>query len=214
MIMNEQKSQIALLKVALRLTELGYATYATIGELKHPTDLVGIKNKVCHKFQIKYMDRENTAVINVPRGNDGKKYEPGDFDFYALYVPTLDVVLFPAFEFMMKNIRLEFSKGVNTFFWYEDFLEPTMEAKKRSPKEFNLPRPKHLDERTGGARPETYKVERPSKETLNELIWSMPTTEVAKKFNMSDNGISRWISDYGLTKPPRGYWQRKNAGKN
>lgn len=48
---------------------------------------------------------------------------------------------------------------------------------------------------------------------LEQLLLQMPTVEVAKKFNMSDNGIARWAKKWNIIKPPRGYWQKKAVGK-
>jgi len=55
------------------------------------------------------------------------------------------------------------------------------------------------------------KVERPSKEELEKLLWKMPTTKIAEQFGVSDKAIGKWAKSYGIAKPPRGYWQKKNA---
>jgi hypothetical protein len=57
------------------------------------------------------------------------------------------------------------------------------------------------------------RVEHPSLERLKELIWSMPTLKVAKIFGVSDKTIQNWCDNYGIEKPPRGYWAKKSAGK-
>lgn len=49
---------------------------------------------------------------------------------------------------------------------------------------------------------------RPSKEELNILLWTKPTTEIAKDYGVSDRAISKWAKSYGLEKPSRGYWQK------
>jgi hypothetical protein len=52
------------------------------------------------------------------------------------------------------------------------------------------------------------KVERPSKEELEKLLWEKPTTQIAKQFGVSDVSIGKWAKAYGLAKPPRGYWSK------
>ena len=52
------------------------------------------------------------------------------------------------------------------------------------------------------------KVERPSKEELQKLIWEIPTIHVAKKFGVSDKAIEKWCKAYEIDKPPRGYWTK------
>lgn len=50
-------------------------------------------------------------------------------------------------------------------------------------------------------------------ERLNELLWKYPTTHIAKMFGVSDKAIEKRAKKLGLTKPPRGYWAKLNAGK-
>ena len=47
-----------------------------------------------------------------------------------------------------------------------------------------------------------------AKEELARLLWEMPTTDIAKQYNLSDNGVARWASKWNLDKPPRGYWSK------
>ena|SRR5271154_6721323 len=58
-------------------------------------------------------------------------------------------------------------------------------------------------------RPEARKVERPSKEDLEKLLWEKPTTQIAEQFGVSDKAVEKWAKAYGLSKPPRGYWLKK-----
>jgi len=51
-------------------------------------------------------------------------------------------------------------------------------------------------------------VERPDKDTLKNLLWSQPTSQLAKQFGVSDKAIEKWAKAYGLKKPPRGYWTK------
>lgn len=52
----------------------------------------------------------------------------------------------------------------------------------------------------------------PSKEELQKLVWEMPTTKVAKLFNVSDKAVEKRCKILGVNKPPRGYWA-KSASK-
>lgn len=58
-----------------------------------------------------------------------------------------------------------------------------------------------------------FKVPHPSKDELQKLLWEKPTTLIAKDFGVSDKAIEKWSKKYGCTKPPRGYWAKKAAGK-
>lgn len=52
---------------------------------------------------------------------------------------------------------------------------------------------------------------RPSKEELKKIIWTKPTTQVAKDFGVSDKAIEKWCKAYGIQKPPRGYWAKQQS---
>ncbi len=60
---------------------------------------------------------------------------------------------------------------------------------------------------------ECYNKERedgiPSIEELRELVWSKPSTHIAKDFGVSDRMIGKWCVKRGITKPPPGYWKKK-----
>jgi hypothetical protein len=56
------------------------------------------------------------------------------------------------------------------------------------------------------------KFEHPDKETLEKMIWSKPTTQVAKHFGVSDKAIEKLCKKLEIEKPPIGYWNRVNAG--
>ena len=55
------------------------------------------------------------------------------------------------------------------------------------------------------------KVKRPSKEDLQQLVWTKPTTQIAKDFGVSDKAIEKWCKAYGIQKPPRGYWAKQQS---
>lgn len=52
------------------------------------------------------------------------------------------------------------------------------------------------------------KIDWPSKETLEKLLWKKPTVSIAKDLNVSDKAVEKHIKKLGLSKPPRGYWTK------
>ena len=50
-----------------------------------------------------------------------------------------------------------------------------------------------------------------TKSKLQRLIWSMPTTEVAKKLGVSDVAIAKRCKMLEIEKPPRGYWSSERS---
>ena len=57
-----------------------------------------------------------------------------------------------------------------------------------------------------------HKYEHPNKETLEKLIWTKPTLEVAKEFGVSDKAVEKLCKKLEVEKPPRGYWNKVKAG--
>lgn len=53
----------------------------------------------------------------------------------------------------------------------------------------------------------------PSPEELEVLLWEIPTTEIAKKYGVSDSAVGKWCKKYNLEKPSRGYWRKLQAAK-
>ena len=53
----------------------------------------------------------------------------------------------------------------------------------------------------------------PGKKELEDVIWKLPTTQIAKKYNVSDKAVEKWAKYYGIKKPPRGYWAKVKSGK-
>lgn len=53
------------------------------------------------------------------------------------------------------------------------------------------------------------KVRRLSRQELHELIWSEPITTLAKRFGISDRGLTKVCKRSDIPTPPRGYWAKK-----
>lgn len=53
-----------------------------------------------------------------------------------------------------------------------------------------------------------------SREELYKEIWKTPARVLAEQFDISDVGLAKACKRMGIPRPPRGYWQRKEAGKS
>jgi len=56
------------------------------------------------------------------------------------------------------------------------------------------------------------KVRRLSRQELYELIWAEPITTLAKRFGISDRGLTKVCQRSDIPAPPRGYWAKIAAG--
>lgn len=52
----------------------------------------------------------------------------------------------------------------------------------------------------------------PSAQVLRELVWSMPTIEVANQFGVSDVAVGKLCRRLNVEKPARGFWRKVEAG--
>jgi very-short-patch-repair endonuclease len=55
------------------------------------------------------------------------------------------------------------------------------------------------------------KIMWPDKSYFEKVLWEIPTTKIAKNLGMSDNAVAKHIKKLGLTKPPRGYWNKNGS---
>lgn len=53
---------------------------------------------------------------------------------------------------------------------------------------------------------------KPSRVELYRMLWNEPTTNIAAKYGISDNAVSKWAKGYGINKPPRGFWRTMKTG--
>lgn len=58
------------------------------------------------------------------------------------------------------------------------------------------------------------KLSNVSKEELENLVWTIPTVEIAKLYAVSDTAIAKRCKKFGILKPPRGYWSKIRAQEN
>ncbi|PLZ79555.1 hypothetical protein CBP16_16335, partial [Fischerella thermalis WC217] len=132
----------------------------------------------------------NRTIWVDKKGIHQKKYQVGDFDYYAVYLPDIDKVVYPSVNFSGCYITTKVPNSATPFYWWEDFIDFTEDAPKRTYKEFGVDlttRKVNLDSRI-----HTRKVERPSKAELQELVWEKPTTQIAKDFGVSDKAVEKW----------------------
>jgi len=214
---TEIKSHIAVMKAKLRLLEQGYFVFESDVDYRLPYDfIISDAQGMLKKIQVKY---STDGVIVGSTGYQSLKenrhkmvkYVESDFDYYALYLPTIDKVVFPSVKFAGKSIADTVRDANTPFYWYEDFLALTDVANKRTCYDFGHV-PTFLTKRKGVQRPDRYKVQRPTKDQLERLLWEMPTVAIGRQYGVSDNAVTRWVKDFKIEKkPPRGYWQKKHA---
>ncbi|NJR18515.1 MAG: hypothetical protein HC785_24240 [Calothrix sp. CSU_2_0] len=211
---TKNKGDIATTKAIADLTQKGYLVLTPLVCEHSPFDFVAYKDGKFYKIQAKYSSDNrivNRTIWVDKKGIHKKYYKKEDFDFYAVYLPDIDKVVYPSVNFTGYSIATKLPNSPTPFYWWEDFTDFTDNAPKRSYKEFGV----DLTTRkvNSEARIKTRKVERPLKEELEKMVWEKPTLQIGKDFGVSDKAVEKWCKAYGIEKPPRGYWMKKGVGK-
>ncbi len=199
------KGQLGQTKVIVDLIEKGFEIfipYCNDGVV----DLIAIKDNVTYRLQCKYMDTLRAIGNCIQNHGNNRKYGVNDFDYYAIYLPNLDRVIYPSILFAGLTIRTELPVVQSAdFYWWEDFVNFTDFAERHKISEWGL-KSKYIPQL------KSRKVERPSKEVLEKLVWEKPTTKIGLDFGVTDKAVEKWCKLYNIDKPSRGYWL-KNTPK-
>jgi hypothetical protein len=209
---KKTKGDLAVAKVILKLTEMGYDIFLPAFTEHLPFDLIAYKDEKCIRIQVKYSAQGRVSAETSwadKNGSHKNKYKQNDFDYYAIYHPHTEKIVFPAIKYKGITINFELKNSSKPFYWYEDFIEiHNNEVSPKTCKNFGYV---ITSTQKGKSREQTRKVIRPSKEELFKLIWEKPTLQLAKEFGVSDKAIEKWCKFYEIEKPPRGYWAKKRV---
>lgn len=211
---TKDKGDIAVALTIADLTCKGYACFSPIITEHLPFDLIAYKDGSCLRIQVKYSADGHVTkgtAWNDRNGTHAHPYNPEDFDFYAIYLPAIEKIVYPSIAFAGKVIAFELPNSATPFYWYEDFLTFTSEAKKHSYKEFGYELTHSCTELTVQSALLRRKVARPSREELEKLLLEKPLQKIALDFGVSDKAIAKWAKAYNLTLPGRGYWSKAKA---
>lgn len=208
---NKMKGDIGAIQVIADLVKKGYVIFTPVVCESLPFDIIAYKDGVTKRIQCKYSSNGDIAGETSwtdKNGSHKRKYSDDDFDYYGVFLPSIDKIVYPSVKFRGITIATEVRNSPTPFYWWEDFTDFTDEANKKTYKDFGKEITKSLTEES---RYKTRKVVRPSKEELTSLLWEMPTIKVAARFGVSDKAVEKWAKSYGVDKPPRGYWTKKAA---
>lgn len=201
---TKDKGDIGATQAIADLTRKGYVILTPTVSEHLRFDFVAYKDNKFYRIQSKYSTKGAASS-----GAYTRKYTAKDFDYYSIYIPDKDVVIYPSIKFAGSRFSTTVPNSAKPFYWYEDFLSFTDKAKKRNFKSFNktlVYARTPLSIAAGIAR---RKVPRISKKKLETMLWKMPTTHIAKKLGISDTAVAKWAKIYGIPKPPRGYWTKQ-----
>lgn len=207
---TQHKGDIAVLKTILNLRNKGWYVFREVVNESLPFDLIAYKEKKFIKIQCKYS--ENGKIRNYRQTVNTKQtkripYTKEDFDYYAIYCPEHDVVLYPSVFFDGCVIAYEPRKTSVGFYYWKDFLDLTNTFQKRNYTEFGIKLPI-------SKKPKNYiastKINWPTNEILKNEVFETPLYILCKKYKCSGNAIKKHCLKNDILLPKQGFWQAKN----
>lgn len=208
---NKLKGDIGAIQVIADLVKKGYVIFTPVVCESLPFDIIAYKDGISKRIQCKFSSNGDVCSKTSwtdKNGSHKKQYCDNDFDYYGIYLPEIDKIVYPSVKFRGIKIATDVRNSPTPFYWWEDFTDFTDVAHKRTYKDFGKEITKSLTEES---RYKARKVVRPTKEELANLLWEMPTIKIATQFGVSDKAVEKWAKSYGIDKPPRGYWTKKTA---
>ena len=190
---TKDKGDLATAKTILVLTKRGYAIFFPAFSEHLPFDIIAYKNQKSYRIQVKHRT-DGMLPTKCTR-----KYEDGDFDFYAVYLPTIDRVVFPSIKYKGCSIRCELPNSATPFYWWKDFIGFTSKAKRRRLSDFGktvVCTVSKSDRRKAGLK--RRKTERPSKSELRQLLKTYSKEKIGRMYSVTGSAISKWVKNYGL----------------
>lgn len=196
---SKQKGDIGAIKVISDLAEKGYVILTPLVCESLPFDVVAYKDGKFTKIQCKYTSNGSAPKATSwtdKHGSHKRKYRDGDFDYYGLYLPSINKVIYPSIKFAGSTIRSTIPATNQKFYWWEDFKDFTDFADKRSVKDDGMTKRKTSD--TSSFKFELLKI--PSKEELIQLYSAKSLKEIACDYKISERVVSGWIKKYNILK--------------
>lgn len=206
---RKEKGDIGSAMVIADLTVKGYAVLMPVVNEHLPFDMIAYKDGKSARIQAKYNSAGNICsrtVWNDKHGTHIKTYNMSDFDYYGLYLPEINKVVYPSITFGGLRIATKIPNSATKFWWWEDFQDLTNNANKRHYKDFGVELTHSTTQKTIESAINRRKVTRPSKDELLKLLWEKPMTHIAKDFGVSNKAIEKWSKAYDISGPPKGWW--------
>lgn len=136
---TKTKGDIGLAKVIADLTVKGYVPCVPLSE-HQAYDIVAVgPDRAVFKLQVKYATLKSNGTVEVSvrrswadrKGSHIRPYSEEEFDYYAVYCPQRDLVLYVANN-PLRPISVRFNPSVNcqekNVNWFHDYLDLPRES--------------------------------------------------------------------------------------
>lgn len=136
---TKDKGDLATIEAMSDLTRQGYAILSPVVTEHLPFDFIAYKDSISFRVQAKYSSNgfiSKKTSWNDKHGNHKKLYDANDFDYYAIYLPDINRVVYPHIDFRGCTISSKMRNSATPFYWWEDFITFTKNTKKKTYKDF------------------------------------------------------------------------------
>lgn len=140
---TKDKADLAVAKVILDLTEKDFVVFlpAITEHCRFDLMCYNEQDGSIKRIQVKYNKNGklcNKTSWNDKHGSHSKKYKSSDFDYYALYMPDIDKVVYPNISFKGAKIASTVPNSYTPFYYWEDFINFTDKTNKRTINDFGI----------------------------------------------------------------------------
>lgn len=196
---TKNKGDLGVAKVIADLIDKGYGILLPLSE-HLPYDIVAAdENGELIKIQAKYRAGESIVLKSSTswadkNGSHKVAYKTNDFDFFAVYSPDIDTVIYIPWvgNFKTINVRTSIPNMIIPYYWYEDFTNLNKEMPEKR-KNDNVP---YIQKRPSS--PRKTKIPWPSDDDLIEMIRNSSFLQVGKELGVSDNAIRKRLKSKGF----------------
>ena len=192
---------LGLIKIMADLAEKGWSCFLPVSE-HLAVDLIATKRTVSGSDKIIRIQAKYAGSDTISKRTNNVRYDPTEFDYFAVYMASVDAVVYLKSEWSTSVIATEFRKGFTGFYWWEDFRKIQKHCPvKRTYADFGY------TPTADTCRQQTSKIEWPDDDRLQRLILKHPLTLLGKRLGVSDTAIRKRAKSRSLVLPASGYWQ-------
>lgn len=199
------KGDIAVAAVILDLTKKGYIISEPMSE-NAPYDLICDTGSDLLRIQVKYRSDGIIPHYNSWTDKNGihkNTIDTTKFDYFAMVNEDYSKICYPLSIMAGKSIAFNIPNSTTPFNWYKNYLDF---KDKIQPKDKN----NNVDYsvQTNNLETQPTKIEWPSVEQMQILVYEKPTSQLALELGVSDVAIGKFCKRNNITKPERGYWAK------
>lgn len=201
------KSQEALHAACCRLCQLGYTPLLSGPDAQCPYDIRADRPGTTESLRIQVKYSADGRID--PSSASCRRASAKDFDYYALYLAPLEIIVLVHRRFAGRTIRYTLPNAASPFYWIEDFMKGfTDSAPQRRLPDFGV---SVRNTRRGIPNPKARKGRYPTVDMLQKRLMTTSVLALSKEIGVSDNALRKHCKRQGIRLPSLGAWVHPTA---